>query len=138
MKGHVFIGAILLTVLLTPQSAMACPNLTKAGERMKREREKLYLRENSNKIVRGVWRADEPARNPGEDYLITGYVEVSKGGKVLRYRVSIPGEINCGFPNYYVDNGDEGRFYLRKSEYPDDDDADDGFIDHYRYVHFKP
>ncbi|MBP6030086.1 MAG: hypothetical protein KA533_01510 [Sphingobium sp.] len=113
---------------------MACPNLTPSGEAKRERQEANFLRQKSDKRVRGTFEF-----MPGQS---TNFDSEFRDGMILgadgrRYRVSIPNEINCGFPYYFLKDGDSGFFYLEKSEVPEDDDLVDGFIDNYDYVHFR-
>jgi hypothetical protein len=128
----------LLAALAVPTNSLACSTLTKEGARKQRTTQERYLREESDKIIRGTWHPYQPENDPENDYATRGHIEVTNRGKTVRYRVSMHGEINCGFPNYYVDDGAYGYFYLKKDENPDAEDGDDGFVDNFGYVHFKP
>ena len=127
--------ASLLAVLGTP-AAVACSTLTQAGEAKRARAEQRYLRKHSDKIVLGTWHL-ETKGNQENDYRDTGVIVVTNQKKTSKYRVSVPGEINCGFPFYYLEDGDRGHFYLKRTDYPEEDDAVDGFIDDYKYVHMK-
>ena len=138
MRTHLFIAALSLTALAYSEQAMACATLSEAGQRIQQEQQERYLREKSDTIVRGVWHVDKVEPNPDDDYSTRGYIEVGRGKSKFRYRVSIPGTINCGFPYYYLKDGDVGHFYLKRDEFSDDNELEDGFFDDYTYVHYKP
>jgi hypothetical protein len=127
----------VLLVSLSLDVASACSTLTPAGELKRKEAERKYLRENSDKQIVGKFLAEPQGRQEAEEFRLNGVIEVKRRGKVDRYRVSIPGEINCGFPYYFLKSGDRGRFYLKRDSYPDSDDLDDGYIDDFDYVHFQ-
>lgn len=122
-------------LLLSAEPALACWQQTPAGEALERKREQDWLRKNSDKVVTGTWHLLADDADDASGYRKTGYIETRRGKRVERYRTSFAAEINCGFPNYYVKDGDTGRFYLEHDE-ADPDDAADGFIDAYGYVHF--
>jgi hypothetical protein len=88
-------------------------------------------------VVVGTFRADPGGREANDDYSLGGVIEAEWRGRIDRYRVRVRGEINCGFPNYHVEDGSYGRFFLDRVDYPEDDDRADGSIDNYRYVHFE-
>ena len=137
MSFRIWLSLALIAPLVAPANATACSNLTKEGARKQRETHERYLRERTDKIIRGTWRA-YPPENSEEEYATRGHIEVTKRGKTVRYRFSMRNEINCGFPNYSVDNEAYGFFYLKKDEDPDPEDDDDGFVDNFGYVHFRP
>ncbi len=128
--------SVLIGVLLfSSVEATACPTLTPAGKAEQAKKEQRYLRTRSDKVVIGIWHLEDEEREP--EYRKRGVIEVGDGKRVTKYRVSIPGEINCGFPYYYLSDGDRGRFYLKRSDVQENDDRSDGFIDNFDYVHFE-
>ena len=126
--------AALAVVCVAAADANACYRLTPAGEAERERQEAKWLRKNSDRIVTGTWHLTEESSEEN-GYFRIGYVEVGSGKRLVKYRLSIPDVINCGFPYYYVKDGEEGRFYLERDD-PESDDADDGFIDAYDYLHF--
>ncbi|WP_260582829.1 hypothetical protein [Sphingopyxis sp. PET50] len=137
MIRGIVLGAVLVLAFASARPASACWKQTPAGEAQERKREKSWLRKNSDKVVTGTWHLLEEGADEYSGYRMTGYIEALRGKRVERYRTSFVPEINCGFPNYYVNDGDKGRFYLEHDD-PDPDDGEDGFIDAYDYVHFVP
>ncbi|HEY6815261.1 MAG TPA: hypothetical protein VI168_06965 [Croceibacterium sp.] len=128
--------AAAILALGIADTASACSVLTEARQRREKQRQQRYLERHADRVVVGTFRADPGGREQDENYVLRGVVEVARRGRVERYRVSISGTINCGFPFYFVEDGDYGRFYLEREEYPEDDDRADGVIDNYQYVHF--
>ena len=132
-RAQIMIAAIL--GLIVSDNAAACANLTKAGERRQRQEQERYLQKEADKKVTGSFRADPAGRS--EDGDLPGVIEVRRGKRVELYRVTIRGEINCGFPYYFLKDGDRGIFYLKRDDYPNPDDRDDGYIDNFSYLHFR-
>jgi hypothetical protein len=134
--AFMFAAAGLLGTL-SAEVASACSGLSPLGELKRRKAEQKYIKKNSDKQVVGTFFADPKGRQESDEYRLKGVIEVKRRGQVDRYRVSIPGVINCGFPYYFVQSGDHGRFYLKRDIYPDTDDLDDDYIDNFDYVHFQ-
>ena len=130
------IGRILPLVLFAfAGPALACSSLTPEGEAKRERWEGAYLRKESDKRIRGVFYASPKERLEANDYYLIGFVEVREHGKINLYRIEVDSEINCGFPYYYLQDGDAGLFYLKKIDEPDPDDLRDGYIDNFRYIH---
>jgi hypothetical protein len=138
MNLRIWLSLSMLAALSVPANALACSTLTKEGAKELRKTQERYLRKESDKIIRGTWNSYQPENDPELEGGTRGHIELTKRGKTVRYRVFIRGEINCGFPNYSVEDGAYGLFYLKKDEDPDTDDDADGFVDNFGYVHFKP
>ena len=100
---------------------------------MNRERDQArYLRTETDHSFVATWHL----LSEGDDFQ-EGYVDVWERGEWNRYRLYVPRIINCGFPYYYLEDGETGRFYLKWNE-RDPEDELDGFIDSFNFVHFKP
>ena len=138
MNLRIWLSLTMLASLSVPANALACSVLTKERANEQRKTEERYLREKSDKVIRGIWHVYQPANDPELEHGTMGHIELTKNGKTVRYRVLMRGEINCGFPNYSVEDGAYGLFYLKKDEDPDANDNADGFVDNFGYVHFKP
>ena len=136
MKTRLAFGAMLVLMIVGAQPAFACATLTPKGEAKEREREQRFLRAETDRIIVGTWHVSKGERS--DDGATVGVVDLVKGKKTETYRLSLPGEINRGFPFYFLKDGDHGRFYLKRSDDPENDDADDGFVDNFRFVHFVP
>ncbi len=132
-------GVGMLMAIGYANPASACSVLTEAGQRQEERRQQRYLDRHTDRTVVGTFRADPGGgRSEDDDYRLSGVIEVERRGRIERYRVSISGIINCGFPYYFVQDGDYGRFHLERDDYPERDDRADGVIDNYDYVHFVP
>ena len=136
MKKHALTCAAIALALAIGYPAHACASLTPQGVRMLERQQARFLAEEADKRVTGTWHLlEEGATEDGDTYR-SGEVEVETRRGLIRYRLTIPEIINCGFPNYYVEDGQRGVFYLRKDEDPEPDDPDDGYIDNFYFVHF--
>ena len=119
-----------------PTEAQACGTLTpEAAARRDRQQARWLYRETDLKVRGTFVETPRPEGDQQDDNFDRMGIVTAADGR--RYRLMIPGVINCGFPNYYVDNGSTGLFYLKRSEYPDDKDSADGVIDNYRFIHFR-
>jgi hypothetical protein len=139
-RGH---AALLRSAVLAlaatvafPTVAQACSTLTPEGEARRDRQQVRWLYRETDLKVRGTFvEIPQPADDEQDDYVYRRGIITAADGR--RYRVTVPGVINCGFPNYYVYDGSEGLFYLKRSKYPDDKDSADGVIDNYDYIHFR-
>ena len=143
MKPQTPIFLALLSIFIFPDVASACTTMDRAGELERKKQEDQYLREETTLIVRGTWHAELPKLGSDVDPELAnegtlGFIDVKKGREKIRYRVWLRNEINCGFPNYSLDDGAYGKFYLKADDDPDDDDMEGGVIDNFGFVHFKP
>ena len=138
MNLRIWLSLNMLAALSVPAETVACSMLTKEGAKELRKTQERYLREESDKVIRGTWHVYQPANDTELEGGTLGHIEVTKGRKTVLYRVFVAGEINCGFPNYSVEDGAYGLFYLKKNDDPEAEDDADGFVDNFGYVHFKP
>ncbi|UYV14578.1 hypothetical protein [Porphyrobacter sp. ULC335] len=128
---------VATTSLETP--VHACATLSPEGLRKFERYKSRFLAEESDKRITGTFHLEWEYLDEQENYQArVGYVEVETRRGVHRYQLFIPDEINCGFPNYDVQDGRRGTFYLKKDEDPDPDDLEDGVIDNFAFVHFEP
>lgn len=136
MKSPLAFGVMVVLMAMGAQPAFACSGLTPKGEALKLKREQRFLRAETDHIIVGTWRVAEDRNS--DDGSVLGVIDLVKGKSSEKYRLRLPGVINCGFPNYFLRDGDRGRFHLKRGDVPESDDADDGFIDNFRFVHFVP
>ncbi|MDO9369896.1 MAG: hypothetical protein Q7T68_15120 [Sphingopyxis sp.] len=126
------LGMACTLAVMGAQPAAACATLTPDGLKRKTEQDRRWLNRHSDMVVTGTWHIEED-RAAESNYRMVGYVEVVSRKKVKRYRLSIPGDINCGFPFYFLQNGDTGRFYLKRKA---SDHEGTEFVENFDYVHF--
>ena len=135
MKRHIYMVVVAFALLLLSNPAHACAALTKEGEEARQENNSQFLRREADRVVRGVWRLDKST--PDDELVLSGYIEVKKGHKLIRYELIIPQEINCGFPNYDVKNNDFGIFYLKKRK-TISNGRSDRVNYNFSFLHFEP
>lgn len=136
MKSPLAFGVMVVLMAMGAQPAFACSTLTPEGEALKLKREQSFLRTETDRVVVGTWRFVQD-EYPDDGHR-PGAVEVARGKRTVYYRLDLPEEINCGFPFYFLEDGDHGRFYLKRNDAPESDDGEDGFIDNFSFVHFVP
>jgi len=136
VKSPLAFGVMAVLMAMGAQPAYACATLTPKGEAQKAKREQSFLRAETDRIVVGTWRVTEDRNS--DDGSTLGVIDLVNGKSAEKYRLRLPGVINCGFPFYFLKDGDRGRFYLKRGDAPESGDADDGFIDNFRFVHFVP
>lgn len=125
------------TAIETP--VHACSTLSPEGVRKFELYKSYFLAEESDKRINGTFHFEREYVDEEEDFRgRVGYVAVKTRKGERRYRFFLPDVINCGFPYYYVQDGQRGTFYLKKDEDPDPDDIEDGVIDNFSFVHFEP
>ncbi|OBV12187.1 hypothetical protein [Erythrobacter dokdonensis] len=125
------------TALETP--VYACATLSPEGLREFERYKARYLAEESDKRITGTFYLEEETYDEEDNrWWRVGYVDVETRTGTRRYRFYLRDVINCGFPYYYVQDGERGTFYLKKDEDPDPDDLEDGVIDDFAFVHFEP
>jgi hypothetical protein len=126
----------LAATLACSTAAQACGTLTPEGEARRDRQQARWLHRETDLKVRGVFvETPKPASEEQDDNVDTTGIVTAADGR--RYRLTVPGIINCGFPNFYVHDGSQGLFYLKRSKYPEDKDSADGVIDNYRFIHFR-
>ncbi len=125
------------TALETP--VHACATLSPDGLREFERYKARYLAEERDEKITGTFHFErEYVDEEGDYWGRVGHVVVKTRKGERRYRFFLRDVINCGFPSYYVQDGDRGTFYLKKDEDPDPDDLEDGVIDNFSFVHFEP
>lgn len=128
------VGAVAL-----PASVQACAVMSKEGEARRAREQAQWLLEETDLKVRGTF-VEEPLSAEeleNEAFFRKGIVIAADG---RRFSVTSSMEINCGFPNLWIDDGDKGLFYFKRVDDlidSDEEDLADGVIDNYRFIHFR-
>jgi len=140
-RGHAALLRSILLVLsvgtaILPGAGQACTTLSPEGEAKRERQQARWLRKETDLKVRGSFSERQDSEDlEFQTVFITGVITTDDG---RRYRISVPQFINCGFPYYFVDDGSEGLFYLKRSKYREDRVGADGVIDNYDFIHFRP
>ncbi len=135
----VVVSALGVATAAMSSPVLACPSLTPEGLAQFQRYKTRYLAEESDKRITGTFHLEgEVVEEEWDSQARIGYVDVTTRRGMRRYRIYLRDVINCGFPNYYVQDGERGIFYLKRDEDPDPDDLEDGVIDNFSFVHFEP
>ena len=128
------VGAVTL-----PASVQACAVMSKEGEARRAREQAQWLVKETDLKVRGTF-VEEPLsaeEQENEDFFRKGIVIAADG---RRFSVTSSMEINCGFPNLWISDGDKGLFYFKRYDDPvdsDEEDLADGVIDNFDFIHFR-